>query len=268
MKLKIISKLWNLFRFHFVIFLILIGIALNIYAATQFAKHESSISKPTLNIEQELKVQPTPTTTLTTTPTTNVSSKGVSPGIADNKTFIGKSNLGHLAFLEGSSSQMLTVASYGPGEYQRFERLVPEAAFALMKLIYAARYEGVWIVPVSGFRNVADQEQLFKAQIQKLGSPEAAAKLSAPPGYSEHHTGYAVDLADGHFPKQDITYNFATTDTFKWLNLHAKEFGFELSFPENNAQGVSYEPWHWRFVGSSEAQVIFRNQASKLGIIP
>jgi len=255
-KLKIISKLWNQFRFRFVIFLIFIGIALNIYAATQFAKQESSISKPTPNIERELKVQPTPTTT----PTTNVSSKTVSSGISDNKTFLGKSNLGHFSFLEGNFSQMLTVASYGPGEYQRFERLVPEAAFALMKLIYAARYEGVWIVPVSGFRNVADQEQLFEAQIQKLGSPEAAVKLSAPPGYSEHHTGYAVDLADGHVPKQDITYNFATTDTFKWLNLHAQEFGFELSFSENNVQGVSYEPWHWRFVGSPEAQVIFRNK--------
>ncbi len=36
------------------------------------------------------------------------------------------------------------------------------------------------------------------------------------------------------------------------------EFGFELSFPENNPQGVRYEPWHWRFVSSPEAQAIFR----------
>ena len=267
MKLKMISKLWKQLRFILVIVLVLIGIALNIYAATQFAKHESSISQPNPNNKRELKTQPIPTTT----PTTTVSSKAVLPGKTDDdKILSGKSNLGHFPFVEGNSSEMLTIASYGPGEYQRFEKLAPEAALALMKLIYAARYEGVWIVPVSGFRNIADQEKLFEVQIQKLGSPEAAAKLSAPPGYSEHHTGYAIDLADGHFPKQDITYNFAATDTFKWLNLHAKEFGFELSFPENNAQGVSYEPWHWRFVGSTEAQVIFRNQAkaSKVGIIP
>lgn len=264
MKLKMISKLWKQLRFILVIVIVLIGIALNIYAAIQFTKHESSISQPNPNNERELKVLPTPTTT----PTTNVSSKAVSPGTIDDKILLGKSNLGHFPFIEGNFSEMLTIASYGPGEYQRFEKLAPEAALALMKLIYAARYEGVWIIPVSGFRNIADQEKLFEVQIQKLGSPEAAAKLSAPPGYSEHHTGYAIDLADGHFPKQDITYNFAATDTFKWLNSHAKEFGFELSFPENNAQGVSYEPWHWRFVGSSEAQVIFRNQASKLDIIP
>ena len=257
MKLKLISKLWKRLRFVLVFVLVLIGIALNIYAATQFAKRESTISQPAPNIERELKVQPAPT------PTASVPSKAVSPGTTDDKTLLGKSNLGHFPFVEGNSSEMLTIASYGPGEYQRFEKLAPEAALALMKLIYAARYEGVWIVPVSGFRNIADQEKLFEVQIQKLGSPEAAAKLSAPPGYSEHHTGYAIDLADGHFPKQDITYNFATTDTFKWLNLHAKEFGFELSFPENNAQGVSYEPWHWCFVGSPEAQVIFRNKVSK-----
>lgn len=239
MKLKLISKLWERFRFILVIVLVLIGVALNIYAITQLAKHKSSISQPT--------------------PTTNVSSKLVSPRKTDQR-LSGKPSLGHLPFVEGNSSQMLTVASYGPGEYQRFERLDPQAALALMKLIYAARYEGVWIIPVSGFRSIADQEKLFEAQIQKLGSPEAAAKLSAPPGYSEHHTGYAIDLADGHFQKQDITYNFATTDAFKWLNLHAKEFGFELSFPQNNSQAVSYEPWHWRFVGSPEAQAIFRKK--------
>jgi D-alanyl-D-alanine carboxypeptidase len=156
---------------------------------------------------------------------------------------------------------MLIIASYATGEYQRFERLAPDASLALLKLIYTARNDGVWIVPVSGFRNISDQEKLFDAQIQRRGSPEAAAKLSAPPGYSEHHTGYAIDVTDGRFPKQDITYNFATTDAFKWLTIYAKEFGFEMSFPENNSQGVSYEPWHWRFVGSNEAKEIFKNRS-------
>ena len=96
-----------------------------------------------------------------------------------------------------------------------------------MKLIYAARDEEVWIVPVSGFRTVTAQEKLFQRQIKKRGSSEAAAKLSAPPGYSEHHTGYAIDLTDGNFPRQDITSQFAETKAFRWLTLHAKEFGFE-----------------------------------------
>ena len=132
-----------------------------------------------------------------------------------------------------------------------------------MKLIEAAQKDGVWIIPVSGFRSISDQEKLFNAQIQRSGSPEAAAKQIAPPGYSELQTGYAVNLADGRFLKQDFSVNFEKTDAFRWLNLHAKEYGFELSFPENNLQGVSYQPWHWRFVASPEAQAIFSQSKSE-----
>jgi zinc D-Ala-D-Ala carboxypeptidase len=166
---------------------------------------------------------------------------------------------GHLSYQEGDISQMTVVASYAQGKNQRFEKLVDETTQALMKLIYAARDEGVWIIPVSGFRTIDDQYKLFEKQTQKLGSKEAASKLSAPPNYSEHHTGYAVDLTDGHFPQNDITYKFAETEAFKWLMNNAKKFGFEMSFPQNNPQGISYEPWHWRFIGSPKAVEIFRN---------
>ena len=169
-----------------------------------------------------------------------------------------KSKYGHFSYLEGNLDHMLIISSYAEGEHQRFERLATEAALALMQLIYAARDDGVWIVPVSGFRTNDYQNKLFVNQTQKKGSEEAAAKLSAPPGYSEHHTGYAVDLTDGNFPQQDITEQFAETEAFKWLEIHAREFGFELSFPENNSQGISYEPWHWRFINSLKAEEIFR----------
>lgn len=164
---------------------------------------------------------------------------------------------GHFPYAEADRTKLITVASYAQQEYQRFEQLDKEAAFQLMKMIYAARDLGVWIVPVSGFRDFANQELLFKNQIQKRGSPEEAAKMSAPSGHSEHHTGYAVDLADGSFPKQDITYEFEKSKAYQWLSVHAKEFGFEISFPANNTQGVSYEPWHWRFIGSPSAAEVF-----------
>jgi zinc D-Ala-D-Ala carboxypeptidase len=164
---------------------------------------------------------------------------------------------GHFAYLHAYPNQLMTVASYATKEYQRFESLAPEAAKALMKMIYAARDEKVWIIPVSGFRTIEQQKKLFDEQIKRRGSIQEAAKISAPPGYSEHHTGYAVDLADGHFPKQDITLKFEKTDAFGWLNRHAQEFGFELSFYNSNPQGVGYEPWHWRYIGSPEAANIF-----------
>jgi D-alanyl-D-alanine carboxypeptidase len=152
---------------------------------------------------------------------------------------------------------MLIVGSYAQRENQRFERLSQEAALFLMRMIYAAREEGVWLIPVSGYRSIRDQEALFTAQVKKLGSIAAAAKRTAPPGHSEHHTGYAVDLADGGYPNRDVTAEFVDTEAFEWLQKNAKTFGFELSFPENNPRGIAYEPWHWRYVGSPIAKGIF-----------
>jgi D-alanyl-D-alanine carboxypeptidase len=172
--------------------------------------------------------------------------------------------LGHYSYLEANPNGMIVVGSYGQNEYQGFERLNKEATLALMQMMYAARDDHVWLIVVSGFRTVTCQNQLFERQIERQGSPQAAAKISAPPGYSEHHTGYAVDLADGHtVEKNDLDLKFLDTEAFHWLKQHAQEFGFELSFPENNAQGVSFEPWHWRYIGSEKALEIFAAARAK-----
>ncbi|WP_323225633.1 M15 family metallopeptidase [Spirulina sp. 06S082] len=163
----------------------------------------------------------------------------------------------HFLYSEAPENRLILINSYAKEPYQRFEFLHEDAGKSLMKMIYSARDEGVWIVPVSGFRTIEKQEKLFNNQVQRYGSPEAAARVSAPPGYSEHHTGYAIDLADGNVPKQDITQEFVNTKAYEWLTTNAKEFGFELSFPLNNSQGVNFEPWHWRFTGSKEAKEIF-----------
>jgi zinc D-Ala-D-Ala carboxypeptidase len=170
--------------------------------------------------------------------------------------------LNHYAYKEVNQSQLILISSYAHDPYQRFEYFDREAGKALMKLVYAARDEGVWIVPVSGFRDLEKQKLLFEKQIEKKGSEAAAAKVSAPPGYSEHHTGYAIDLTDGQLPKQDITNEFAETKAYHWLTLHAKEFGFEMSFPKNNPEGVVFEPWHWRFIGNPDAMTTFANTRS------
>ncbi|MCT7951568.1 M15 family metallopeptidase [Ancylothrix sp. C2] len=214
--------------------LIVVGITLNLYAASHFLKPNTNPLPP----------PPPPTAIQPPNPPETL------PPQTEPK-------YGHFPYPEANQNNLIIISSYAQKQYQRFEKMHTEAALALMKMIYAARDEGVWIVPVSGFRTIAYQETLFQAQIQRRGSPEEAAKLSAPAGYSEHHTGYAIDLADGNFPKQDITYEFANTNAFRWLNKHAKEYGFELSFPENNPQGISYEPWHWRFIASPSAAKIF-----------
>jgi D-alanyl-D-alanine carboxypeptidase len=68
------------------------------------------------------------------------------------------------------------------------------------------------------------------------------------PGFSEHHSGRAVDIhEDGHTVLEE---EFEKTQAFAWLRENAARFGFRLSYPRGNDQGIIYEPWHWYFTGT------------------
>jgi len=69
----------------------------------------------------------------------------------------------------------------------------------------------------------------------------------APPGHSEHSTGFALDFAvrPSH-GCPDAEACMAATPQARWLHDHAPRYGFELSFPPGNQQNVKWEPWHWR----------------------
>lgn len=136
------------------------------------------------------------------------------------------------------------------------------AAAAFKKMVVAAKKEGISLVPISGFRDLKYQENLFNRNVARLGGVLEARKVSAPPGYSEHHTGYAMDLADGKAPSTLLSPRFESTATFKWLKANGATFGFELSFDRGNDQAVNYEPWHWRFIGDKEALETFYNNQS------
>jgi D-alanyl-D-alanine carboxypeptidase len=145
------------------------------------------------------------------------------------------------------------------GEYRQTGRQVklrPDAASALARLMARAAGEGIKMVPISGFRSIAYQETLFQKAIVKHGSEAAAGRWVARPGYSEHHTGLAIDLGDEANPACDVETLFEETPAFRWLTTNARQFGFEMSFPRNNERGINYEPWHWRFIGTPEAKQI------------
>lgn len=131
------------------------------------------------------------------------------------------------------------------------------ALAALTQLCHAAQSEGISIIVLSAFRTFETQSALFQKAEQKHGKGQGIRWL-APPGFSEHHTGYVFDLADKNKTETDDEPSFEQTPAFRWLCEHAKDFGFELSFPKNNWQGVGYEPWHWRFVGEEKAKQLFR----------
>jgi len=90
--------------------------------------------------------------------------------------------------------------------------------------------------------------------------PQPQAYQVAPPGHSEHSTGLAIDFGDRRHGC-NLTACFATTPVGRWLAANAAEFGFEMSFPQANAQGVAFEPWHWRWVGRDDDERSLRARA-------
>ena len=150
--------------------------------------------------------------------------------------------LNHLSYTEAPEAELVAIG----GGY----RLRTAAATKFRSMVAAARSSGVNITTISAFRTVEDQKRLFFGVGEERGQrPTKRAEVSAPPKYSEHHTGYAIDVGDGTVPATNLNQNFDTTPAYKWLKAHAATYSFELSFPKDNIQKVSYEPWHWRFVG-------------------
>ncbi|MGG6269644.1 D-alanyl-D-alanine carboxypeptidase family protein [Leptolyngbya sp. AN03gr2] len=226
---------------------------------------ESSVTQSSTGVPVSTSPSSTPTLTTPKPLPTISASPSVSPiaSPSPSATPIAKSSpvaktlYGHLPYQEDDPSRLVSIGKYVRGSYERAESLDIEAANAFQQMVAAAQFQGVLLMPISGFRTIADQKELFDRQTERRGSAEAAARLSAPPGHSEHHTGYAIDIADQQQPDADLKYSFEQTKAYQWLNANAYRYGFEQSFPKNNWQGVSNEPWHWRFVVSPRASQIF-----------
>lgn len=183
--------------------------------------------------------------------------KTTNPGDASPRTDA-DALLGHFPYSEAKGSELAPIVADGTLKLRK------AAAAEFLAMVDAARIDGVTLVPISGFRSIADQEYLFfQIKAERGQVPTERAEVSAPPGYSEHHTGYAVDIGDGNVPATHLSPKFEGTAAFKWLRANAAYFSFELSFPRNNPQGVSYEPWHWRFTGDRHSLETFYKTRKK-----
>jgi zinc D-Ala-D-Ala carboxypeptidase len=160
--------------------------------------------------------------------------------------------LGHLTYQE---APLDTLDAITPDDQIKL-RLA--AAQSYRKMATAAESNGVKLVPISGFRSKAEQNDLFfRVKEERNQDVSKRAEVSAPPGRSEHHTGYAIDIGDANHLESNLNQSFENTPAFQWLSSHAAQYSFELSFTKGNAQGVSYEPWHWRFVGDQDSLETF-----------
>ena len=134
---------------------------------------------------------------------------------------------------------------------------------ALLEMRREAKKDGVYLVFLSGYRSINLQKEIFYS-LKSLRNQEATerALVSAPPGYSEHSTGFAIDIGDALNRETDFEVEFVNTDSFKWLKMNAAKYHFKLSFDRNNNH-VSFEPWHWRYEGSIEALKVFETSNRK-----
>jgi D-alanyl-D-alanine carboxypeptidase len=203
---------------------------------------------------------PTVAPFINTTPKAKVNDTNTNPEVIA-KTDSPPDLFGHHAFSEAPANKLRTIGRAADG-YEI--RLHEAAAKSYLKMEADAKADGVDFVVISGFRTIAEQQELFfEISKQRNQTPAQRAKVSAPPGHSEHHTGYALDIGDGAVPSANLSTSFEKTAAFQWLQNNAAKYGFEMSFPPNNPQGVMYEPWHWRFVGDDDSLATFYKQSNR-----
>jgi D-alanyl-D-alanine carboxypeptidase len=123
------------------------------------------------------------------------------------------------------------------------QRLAPDTAAAWRNMKHTAALSGVQLLLVSGFRSVRHQADLIRRKLAAGQAIDAILKVNAAPGFSEHHTGRAIDVATpGTRP---LTAEFDGSQAFAWLATNAATFGFHMPYPRGNRFGFEYEPWHW-----------------------
>jgi D-alanyl-D-alanine carboxypeptidase len=117
----------------------------------------------------------------------------------------------------------------------------------------AASEAGAALYLVSAFRSFDRQCEILRAKLAAGQSLEEILGVSAPPGYSEHHTGRAVDI--GASADDPLDEAFERTDAYAWLLANGARFGYALSYPRGNRYGYRYEPWHWLYRGPAARSV-------------
>ena len=142
--------------------------------------------------------------------------------------------------LQPEPAELVEIA---PGRLERRQWLAPGAAARWARLEAAAERAGIALRLVSAYRSVEYQAELIERKLARGEAIERILRVNAAPGYSEHHTGRAVDL--GVAGCAPLSEAFEDTRAFAWLRAHAERHGFRLSYPRDNPHGIVYEPWHW-----------------------
>ena len=147
---------------------------------------------------------------------------------------------------------------------QLFEK---QTADQLRLLMESAENDGIPLQVISGYRTEEYQQMLWERSVSSLmwsgnsyeKAVEETAKTLALPNSSEHNTGLAADF--GCEGDDDVKDDFFRTGQSKWLCKNAARYGFILRYPrlKEHITGISYEPWHYRYVGTETAEIISKS---------
>lgn len=134
--------------------------------------------------------------------------------------------------------------------YEKELYLAPQAALQWRRMKAAAAAAKVELLLISAFRSVDRQCEIIENKLSQGIDLSSILTRNAAPGFSQHHTGLALDLGTpGH---SNLTEDFENTDAFRWLVAHAGDFGFTMPYGRDNPYGFVYEPWHWALRENSQ----------------
>jgi D-alanyl-D-alanine carboxypeptidase len=140
-------------------------------------------------------------------------------------------------------AEPVLLALAGFDRYRRALWLHPHAARAWPQMRDAALRDHVVLEAISGYRSHDYQLGIFERKSERGLSIDDILAVNAAPGYSEHHSGRAIDIGAPGEPAAEES--FEHTAAYSWLAEHAGDHGFGMSYPRGNPHGIVYEPWHW-----------------------
>ena len=125
--------------------------------------------------------------------------------------------------------------------------IIKEAHDYLVKMLKSAEEDGIILRVESGYRSAGYQRRIYKRMISEGRAFDDIVRYVAPPGYSNHMLGTAVDF----YPSN---WRFADTEEYTWLKANGFKYYFEEVYSENNAKRLPWEAWHWQYIAPGQAK--------------
>ncbi|MEC9375749.1 MAG: M15 family metallopeptidase [Pseudomonadota bacterium] len=135
------------------------------------------------------------------------------------------------------------IIEVGPNIVGKMQRLDLPTAVAWKQMIANATSDRIDLLLVSGFRSIEYQAELIRKKLNLGNQIEDILHVNVAPGFSQHHTGRAIDIATPGF--KPLQEDFEQSEAFAWLTDNASKFGFSMTYPRDNSLLIAYEPWHW-----------------------